>query len=447
MARLGLFRTVVALMVLVAYPVMAADHYVRPAGSYGSGNGSDWTNACSGFSGACSPGSMVRGDTYYVASGSYPSLLLNRAASGSLVITIKKATIADHGTGTGWSDSMASGSAKLQQGSTSEALMFGSPYWVVDGVTGGGPGNWKSGFGFVLDASRKTSPVSGGVSIFDNTGNIIIRHVEILGNGGDGTPTSGQNDGLYCGNNNPGVLLEYAWVHDTGRTNLFVRCSGFTTRYSWICCNESTPSEHSEHVSAWSGSTPNTVQNLVFAYNVWQAPNGTGGIVMSVDGADVYGNVFLGGGEGGGNGLVTTWSSDNARNVRVYNNSFVNCNYYAVNFPDSESTGNVAFNNIFYNSNPGFSNVAQHSYNWYYGSGGTYGESNAQSGTGNPFVNITSDDFRLTAATNPGTALPAPYDRDPLGVVRGADGTWDRGAYEFPPQVSPPTNLRIDSIQ
>ena len=35
-----------------------------------------------------------------------------------------------------------------------------------------------------------------------------------------------------------------------------------------------------------------------------------------------------------------------------------------------------------------------------------------------------------------------PYDTDPVGATRGADGLWDRGAYEFvegPPDFTPPT--------
>ena len=42
-------------------------------------------------------------------------------------------------------------------------------------------------------------------------------------------------------------------------------------------------------------------------------------------------------------------------------------------------------------------------------------------------------DFHLHQATAPGATLGAPYDHDPDGKLRGADGTWDRGAFEYAP--------------
>ena len=54
--------------------------------------------------------------------------------------------------------------------------------------------------------------------------------------------------------------------------------------------------------------------------------------------------------------------------------------------------------------------------------------------------------FTLTAAL-PGVALTVEYNLDANGTLRGFDGVWDRGAYEFggTSQTAPsaPTNLRI----
>src|SRR5262249_9372578 len=52
-------------------------------------------------------------------------------------------------------------------------------------------------------------------------------------------------------------------------------------------------------------------------------------------------------------------------------------------------------------------------------------------GSANPFVNVSASDFHLTAASAAGLTLPAPYNADLSGNSRGADGLWDRGAYEF----------------
>ena len=52
--------------------------------------------------------------------------------------------------------------------------------------------------------------------------------------------------------------------------------------------------------------------------------------------------------------------------------------------------------------------------------------------TADPFVDAAGLDFHLATATAPGSSLGAPYDHDPDGVTRGADGSWDRGAFELP---------------
>jgi hypothetical protein len=92
------------LLPLLALPAGATNHYVRQGAS---GNGSDWTNACGDFTGSCAASSLVRGDTYYVAGGTYTAKTWNTPASGTSVITIKKAIVADHGTATGWNDAYA----------------------------------------------------------------------------------------------------------------------------------------------------------------------------------------------------------------------------------------------------------------------------------------------------------------------------------------------------
>ncbi len=55
---------------------------------------------------------------------------------------------------------------------------------------------------------------------------------------------------------------------------------------------------------------------------------------------------------------------------------------------------------------------------------------------GASFINAGSGDFHLTQPTPAGIALPSPYNLDPDGNVRGADGTWDRGAFEYAPGVA-----------
>lgn len=69
------------------------------------------------------------------------------------------------------------------------------------------------------------------------------------------------------------------------------------------------------------------------------------------------------------------------------------------------------------------------------------------------FMNFAGKDFRIVATTgsgyprNAGADLGSNYNRDMLEVVRGLDGTWDIGAYEYSSgtssAVEPHTNLEV----
>jgi hypothetical protein len=91
-----LATTLVVTLSLLGSTASAATHYVRP-GATGANSGADWSNAWTAM-----PSSLTRGDTYYLADGSYGYRTFSDNASGSAYIYIKKATVADHGTATGW---------------------------------------------------------------------------------------------------------------------------------------------------------------------------------------------------------------------------------------------------------------------------------------------------------------------------------------------------------
>jgi hypothetical protein len=448
----------------VAAPLPGANHYVR-AGATGSGNGSDWTNACTWFVGSCAPSSLVRGDTYYVASGTYNTATVNfnTPESGSSVITIKKATVADHGTSTGWSDSFASGPAKIvEDASQNSVINFGSGYWVFDGQTGGGPGSWKTGFGFYVNTTRVSNPAPG-IGTNDNiTGQITVRHVEVEGDHGDGDGSgAANNDGISAGLTN-NITFSHMYIHDQGRCSIFWRASNSTIQYSWMARNESTAGEHSEGASIWSG-IGTKVSNLTFAYDVWEDIEGTGIIVATIDGMQVYGNVFFTTSaynlsRGGlGNGSVTTWTaascqsgcgpnSEGATSVKVYNCTFAElAGAGGIRFPNTLSANNEALNNLLLNIGAvDWTLVGTHDYNWFFNSG-PQSESHMQTGIAVPFVSEATEDFHLLSHTNSGTPLSSPFNLDPDGNVRGASGIWDRGAYQVGGFVTngpnPPTSL------
>ncbi len=435
------YSRLLVLLVISALPALAANHFVRD-GASGNGSGSDWTNACDDFTGACAPSSLVRGDTYYVADGNYGRVNFNKAESGSTRIIIRKATVADHGTDTGWSNTFGDGQARWFSGTAGggDLVNFNTGFWTFDGVTGGGPGSWKTGLGFLVD-TRTTG--DSGMAI--QNGNVTIRHTEIIGvHDGDGS--GGANDGIFTNDDSVGGhnLLEYLYVHHQGRVNFFIRSHNTTIQYSWAEANENTSVEHSEGISAWreGGSVGvNEVRNLVVANNVWKDIEGTGGIVCDCDGWDVYGNVFWGTGTvGTGHGAVTGWTQDDVFNTRVYNNTFIDA-HKAVMFSTTAggNRGNITvYNNVLIDTTFDATEVDDHDFNWFFNAGGTYGEPNGQAGISNPLVNFTGDNFHLLAATRPGKSLSPPFNVDPDGNSRGSDGVWDRGAYEFGGTPPPP---------
>jgi len=168
----------------------------------------------------------------------------------------------------------------------------------------------------------------------------------------------------------------------------------------------------------------------------------------------VYGNIFYkpaGANWDVANGVIGGWTGGNGEkfgNVWVYNNTFINVDQQSLStFPNIYSN-NIAYNNLFYNStSPDFGKFGTHDYNHFINAGGTHSETNGTSATsGDPFVNFVGLDFRLKADTTKGNSLAQPYNIDPLGTVRGVNGVFDRGAFEFNnntnPTIMPPTLLR-----
>jgi hypothetical protein len=108
---------------LCGVPVYSQGVYYVRAGAGGAANGSDWNNAYPSL-----PGTLQRGATYYVAGGAYPSYTFNTPALGAQVITLKKASLKDHGTETGWNPSYGTNQAVF-----SAHIFVQTSYFVLDG--------------------------------------------------------------------------------------------------------------------------------------------------------------------------------------------------------------------------------------------------------------------------------------------------------------------------
>ena len=403
-----------------------ANYYVR-AGAAGSGNGSDWNNAYPVL-----PANPLRGSTYYVATGIYPGYTFNTAESGTNAVTVLKATVADHGTSTGWNDNHGTGTAVF-----TNTMWITRGYFTLDGRTGGGPGSWTNGFGFKIQSLATVSP-NPGISVSDNRKGVTLRHFEVQGNGGDGDGGGLANDALAIGVNTDYTTVSHAYLHDMGRTLIFGHGNNMFFEYVYGGKFESTDVEHAEIASLWASIPPVSVcTNVTFANCVWSHCDGTGGLIMYADGVKIYGNVFYrlpGVTFPPANGGIATWNHAGSifARGRIFNNSFINLGQFAaLGIGYGQITGdNLVANNLFYNCQVDFGGVTLHDYNLFINTSGASAASEAHGTTGNAaiFNDYLALNFTLKSNTPAGTNVGAPYNVDPNGAPRT---TWTRGAYEF----------------
>jgi hypothetical protein len=391
-----------------------ANHYVRQ-GASGANNGNNWTDAWTVL-----PTSYTRGDTYYVADGSYGSQSFSQNVSGSLYIYIRKAIESDHGTDTGWDSSYGDGQA------TFTTWAFSTSYWDIDGQTGSG----KTGYGFKCYSSAVPVTI-----IKINAGShILLSHIEASSTVIKGGDVPSQFT----------VILEAT----TGGTELSVTNCYFHESNQWAMMG----------TTGWNGVTitdnyfekawrkelwsSRNESNLIFANNICEDVCGTGPLqYQNATNVYIYNNVFftISSDYTNTDNIIGNWygTGYTATNFYIYGNTFVNqLGAVTIGF-DGPTNINVA-NNLFYGPNGAdFRGTMTRDYDWCYdtsvsGKCSAVGsETHGQIGAGNPFVNIAIYNYRLSAATNAGTSLAAPYNTDIIGVARAIDGVWDRGAYEY----------------
>jgi hypothetical protein len=430
--------------------------YVR-AGASGSGNGSNWTNACSGFTGTCAPSSMTRGATYWVANGNYGTVSFNTPTSGTSVITIKGATTSSHGPATDWSNSYA-GQAVFSGDSA-----IPTNYWTFDGQQRNS--DWRSGYTIKFANSIDPSGFALGINSSSGTfTNWTIDYVEILG-----TDTAGSqnvDEGFQCQPKCNTIYLGHSWIHNVGSDNISANWgdnngSGWIMEYNWISYN------HRGYNGYHSQCAQVTASNMIWRYNVFQDCMSSGFITDASGGTpsfgnwELYGNVFFWDAAFAadsrnfiGDGVVGLFGQTFTGHMYFYNNTIVGisstntCNasaFYA------QPAGTLLVNNVWMNTTgcgpyDGSGGSGTMDYNSYFQNSSNSNDTSAHKQTlsTNPFVNVAAFDFRLVADTTPGTALAAPYNLDMYGALRGMSGTWDRGAIQVQGLIArpnPPTNV------
>ncbi len=438
-----------AMIFLGAASAQAANHYIR-AGASGTGTGSDWANACAEFTGSCAPAGMVRGDTYYVADGAYAGRTFNTAASGNLLITIKKGTPADHGTDIGWAAAYGDGQATF-----ATTLIFSTDDWLFDGSTrdeSNPPASWfnTSSYGFAIlnNANAAQAQIKFGNAL----DNFAMQYVWLQGRTG---PFSGaeRRYSIDCETGGTSTNLRFSRNLSTDSNQwYFLRNTNHTIIEYWAG-DRLTGDEfnHGDAINVYF-----TAEDVTIRWGVARnaCTMGCTGMIPIADArgtstpplVKIYGNVFYDYGSTDGTAGFTGNASNggNCTNCVVVNNTFIDgggeyAATWGLQFPDG--TGNIHRNNMWFEVNsqiPGFDlgSNATDSHNAF-GPTSTGTGTNAQvSVPSSIFVNFAGKNFRLASATSCGIALGAPYDTDMFGNTRGADGCWDRGAFEYAPSVA-----------
>lgn len=401
-----------------------ANKYVRQ-GATGTGSGDNWTDAYTDL-----PASLTRENTYYIADGTYSAgYHFDDTEDGTKIITVKKATAADHGTETGWSSTYGDGQATFPG-----EFIFYRDYYVIDGVTRN-ENNWK-------DSAAYGFKVTGGISAHrDNFppggDNITIQYVCL----GTGTITEFDPDNniasLYLtsyGTPFTGWTLSHCFSHNGGFISLN-GVDGVIIEYNHI--------EQGFGKQAIRGQV--LAKNVIIRHNTFidatqinpnDPTSGITGEICFWDGSDfdnveIYGNTFSNSKLGARNCLIViggdgiTWVGSPGHNSKVYNNTFAG-------IADGGSAGGIilngnnteAINNLFYDSAETAVNADT--------------ASNNVTSSSDPFIDFNSKDFRIISSTggtyprNAGTSISGSnYSLDRLGNTRGNDGAWDVGAYEF----------------
>lgn len=416
------------MILLISETVQAESVYHVRSGANGANNGSDWANAFTSL-----PETLVRGATYYVAGGSYPKYKFDDPASGTQYITVKKATRGDHGSDVGWNAAYADAIAVWP------ALGFSTGYYVFDGVTGGGPNAWTSGFGFRVTAD---DPAYNYFVYFTSAdaSNIVIKHVDI---GMAVQPNPGCDCAVYSAKGAANITVAYSYLHDIGDVGMtLLNGDGWVLEYNRMdrlarsgakdgICGTLGQINHGAGIELYG------MTNMTIRYNNISNVQGTGwignygGIIQNMA---IYGNTFYNTSdynETWTNGIIyNTSNGGNYLDMKIYNNTFVNLNAAPILGISHDTSGNEFKNNIVYNVNgtPAYYGCMK---DFNASDQAIAGDSNIEILKSNPFLSTSGGTFLLSTKTAPGVVLSAPFDKDPTGISRGADGVWDRGASEF----------------
>ena len=424
-------------------PAWAGTFFLRPGAA---GNGTSWANAWGDFGSVNWP-AVSPGSTVCIAGGIYNQTLAPAASGVSgAPITVKRALAVDTTCGsstTGWSP------AYDAQVVMNGQIQIGVNYFTVDGMV-------ANGIQLVMNSS-----VNGyqGVKWTASTNYVTLRNLEIAGpNGTTAGPQNGDQTSIYLG-----AWSGSVWYPQTNTTIQYVNSHG-PSQNMVIENASSLLIEHCRFADAAATNGPhaNVIQtaqstNVTFRYNEvvnWQVEgimflNPSLNVANAASNWYIYGNIWHDG------MAVATPAYPRVLTVQdttqgpfyVYNNTFVNLWIPVLTEGGSWAPGTVGRNNIYWNLVGIYCGLPDNDYDLVdtntLSNGACPTESHLQTVSygSSPFVSTSGQNYHLSSGTTAGLVLPAPYNIDYDGHIRGADGTWDRGAYEFDARPNPPTGL------
>ncbi len=404
--------------------------------SSGGGSGANFSNLATLPSGS----GFSRANTYVIVDDTYAGRDFSTAASGSTVILIRKASTADSGV-TGYSTTLHDGTADF-----TADLRIMSPYWKIDGVTGGGPGSWTTGHGIrILNGIFYVNP-----DFAANMSGFTIEHVAFTGDAG-----SYINNGCIGANQANDGLVRYCFFDQLAAAACLGMNSGtfnnwtFEFNYFDRFCKYCSAAEHGEVGTFQFGGQ----SNFTFRWNIVTdcgsiGAGTTGGLLTSGRFWYIYGNVFYRpAGETwnyGGDGFIGPHINKGwvFQDSFLYNNTFINVPSSAIGPSGGNTTGNNNVrNNYFYNTGTGLPNgIYNHDYNHYQDSG-TEQEANGTQGSGFPFISLVPDNAQFAMVTSPvqgDLSVPSQYRTDWWGTINTHVGAVYSGT---PPEPLPPDIL------
>lgn len=434
----------------------SASHYIRPSAT-GATNGSSWANAWTNFASVV----WTRGDTYYIAGGTYVGdISIGVAESGSTRVILKKANSTDNSGDAGWSSSFESDQAIIQLA----VGQINNSYFTIDGVTGAN----RAGYGIKFYGPS----VGGGnaiVNLADNKSFLTFVNIEIEGPGfGYATGASAFKHNSTSGLTK-GHTFTNIWIHDVSQNGtvwvnvLGTSFSDYGLLYDKVTldnCGYNVLGQHGQGIQIGSGAAGSSnsfwlIRNSTFFNVVGTADIAALGFSTNSD-IRIYNNIFyntnLSFNEAAG-GVWTNYTSlqdasspgvlyfsdtaQRADRVQIINNTFHKISRNTVYFGNISSNNEVV-NNLFVDGH--FNLVHQGvtgSYNDYYLClpiissgifGVPYGELGQQTETASPFVDIGRD-FRLVGGANASSNGTNRSDITTTDIQGTTISTWHMGAY------------------